>query len=109
MCNIRYCSGSGNYSADSAICAMLLPDMPNFPLYEFSCVVFFLIPMLVILFVYTRMGFKIRSSTKDALGPVPGSVHGEYRQMQSRKSVIRMLSTISCVASFLSNKLITIN
>ncbi|XP_032663554.1 neuropeptides capa receptor-like [Odontomachus brunneus] len=91
---IEYPPGSGNYSADSAICAMLLPNMPSFPLYELSFVVFFLIPMLVILFVYVKMGLKIRSSTKDALGPIPGSVHGEYRQMQSRKSVIRMLSVV---------------
>ncbi|XP_011138480.1 neuropeptides capa receptor isoform X1 [Harpegnathos saltator] len=91
---VEYPPGSGNYSADSAICAMLLPDMPNFPLYELSCIVFFLIPMLVILIVYTRMGLKIRSSTKDALGPVQGTLHGEYRQIQSRKSVIRMLSAV---------------
>lgn len=91
---IRYFSGSGNYSADSAICAMLLPDMPRLPLYELSCIVFFLIPMLVILVVYTRMGLKIKSSTKKMLGPIQGFVHGDSRQTQSRKS-IRMLSMMS--------------
>lgn len=88
-------SGSGNYSADSAICAMLLPDMPKFPLYELSSIVFFLIPMLVIFVVYTRMGLKIKSSTKETLGPIQACyVHGDHRRVQSRKSVIRMLSTI---------------
>jgi len=74
---------------------MLLPDMPKFPLYELSCIVFFLIPMLVILVVYTRMGLKIKSSTKETLGPIQASyIHGDHRQIQSRKSIIRMLSTM---------------
>ncbi|CAL1689337.1 unnamed protein product [Lasius platythorax] len=90
---VEYPPGSGNYSADSAICAMLLPDMPRLPLYELSCIVFFLIPMLVILVVYTRMGLKIKSSTKKMLGPIQGFVHGDSRQTQSRKS-IRMLSMV---------------
>ncbi|XP_014487522.1 PREDICTED: neuropeptides capa receptor-like [Dinoponera quadriceps] len=111
---VEYPPGSGNYSADSAICAMLLPDMPDFPLYELSCIVFFLIPMLVILIVYTRMGIRIRSSTKDALGPIQGCVHGEYRQMQSRKSVIRMLSAVVimffiCWAPFHAQRLLYVH
>lgn len=86
---------SGNYSADSAICAMLLPYMPDFPLYELSTIIFFLIPMLIILVVYTRMGLKIRNSTKDTLNSVvQGAIHGDSRQIQSRKSVIKMLSKI---------------
>lgn len=88
-------SESGNYSADSAICAMLLPDMPKLPLYELSCTIFFLIPMLVILVVYIRMGLKIKSSTNETLGPIQHAyVHGHQRQVQSRKSIIRMLSTM---------------
>ncbi|XP_015118533.1 neuropeptides capa receptor [Diachasma alloeum] len=63
---VEYPPDSGIDSANSAICAMLLPDMPHFPLYELSCVVFFLIPMLIILIVYTRMGLKIRKSTRNS-------------------------------------------
>ncbi|RLU16263.1 hypothetical protein DMN91_012023 [Ooceraea biroi] len=110
---VEYPPGSGNYSADSAICAMLLPDMPKFPLYELSCIVFFLIPMLVILVVYTRMGIKIKSATKETLGPIQGNVHGDYRQVQSRKSVIRMLSAVVimffvCWAPFHAQRLLYI-
>lgn len=72
---------------------MLLPYMPDFPLYELSTIIFFLIPMLVILVVYTRMGLKIRNSTKATLSSVvEGAIHGDSKQAQSRKSVIRMLS-----------------
>ncbi|XP_011879991.1 PREDICTED: neuropeptides capa receptor-like [Vollenhovia emeryi] len=111
---VEYPPGSGNYSADSAICAMLLPDMPKFPLYELSCIVFFLVPMLVILVVYTRMGLKIKRSTKETLGPIQGSyVHGDHRQVQSRKSVVRMLSAVVimfflCWAPFHAQRLLYI-
>ncbi|XP_012218064.1 neuropeptides capa receptor-like [Linepithema humile] len=110
---IEYPPGSGNYSADSAICAMLLPNMPKFPLYELSCIVFFLIPMLIILVMYTRMGLRIKSTTKDALGAIQGTVHGDYRQIQSRKSVIRMLSAVVimfflCWAPFHTQRLLYI-
>ncbi|XP_012523767.2 neuropeptides capa receptor [Monomorium pharaonis] len=111
---VEYPPGSGNYSADSAICAMLLPDMPKFPLYELSCIIFFLIPMLVILVVYTRMGLKIKSSTKETLGPIQGShVHGDHQQVHSRKSVIRMLSVVVimfflCWAPFHAQRLLYI-
>ncbi|XP_029660825.1 neuropeptides capa receptor-like [Formica exsecta] len=110
---VEYPPESGNYSADSAICAMLLPDMPRFPLYELSSIVFFLIPMLIILVVYTRMGLKIKSSTKKTLGPIPGFVHGDSRQTQSRKSVIRMLSVVVimfflCWAPFHAQRLLYI-
>ncbi|XP_043253429.1 neuropeptides capa receptor isoform X1 [Colletes gigas] len=91
---VEYPPGSGNYSADSAICAMLLPYMPKFPLYELSSIIFFLIPMLVILVVYTRMGLRIRNSTRDTLNSVVhGAIHGDS-QIQTRKSVIRMLSAV---------------
>ncbi|KZC04373.1 PREDICTED: neuropeptides capa receptor-like [Dufourea novaeangliae] len=89
---VEYPPESGNYSANSAICAMLLPYMPKFPLYELSSIIFFLIPMLVILVVYTRMGWKIRNSTRDVV--VRGAIHGDSRRVQSRRSVIRMLSAV---------------
>lgn len=107
-------SESGNYSADSAICAMLLPDMPKLPLYELSCTIFFLIPMLVILVVYIRMGLKIKSSTNETLGPIQHAyVHGHQRQVQSRKSIIRMLSAVVimfflCWAPFHAQRLLYI-
>ncbi|XP_020282937.1 neuropeptides capa receptor-like [Pseudomyrmex gracilis] len=110
---VEYPQGSGNFSADSAICAMLLSNMPNYPLHELSCVLFFLIPMLVILILYTRMGFKIKKSTENALDKIQGAVHGDYRQIESRKSVIRMLSAVVvmfflCWAPFHAQRLLYI-
>ncbi|XP_015593512.1 neuropeptides capa receptor-like [Cephus cinctus] len=87
-----YPPGSGRISNESAVCAMLLHNMPKFPLYEISCLIFFLVPMVLIMVLYIRMGLKIQSNT---LGPrVEGSVHGETRQAQSRKAIIRMLSAV---------------
>lgn len=92
---VEYPPGSGNYSKDSAICAILSTNLPNFPLYEISCIVFFFLPMLVILVVYIRMGLEIKRSTKRTSGPIMhGAIHGETRQVQSRKSTIRMLSAV---------------
>ncbi|KAI4486168.1 hypothetical protein M0802_012511 [Mischocyttarus mexicanus] len=92
---VEYPPESGNYSTESAICAILSTNMPNFPLYEISCIIFFFLPMLVILVVYTRMGLEIHRSTKRVVGPIiHSSIHGETRQVQSRKSTIRMLSAV---------------
>ncbi|XP_070159920.1 neuropeptides capa receptor [Polyergus mexicanus] len=89
---IEYPPRSGRYSEESAMCAMLLPNMPKFPLYELSCLIFFLVPMLSIAVLYVRMGFRIQSN---GLGhSIEGSVHGETRQAQSRKAIIRMLSAV---------------
>lgn len=93
---VEYPPKSGNKSKDSAICAMLLPDMPDFPLYEMSCLVFFLIPMIIIFILYVRMGLKIHKSARNSLGPIfnQNSIHTESKQFQSRKSIIRMLSAV---------------
>ncbi|XP_019884279.1 neuropeptides capa receptor isoform X1 [Camponotus floridanus] len=89
---IEYPPRSGRYSEESAMCAMLLPNMPKFPLYELSCLIFFLVPMLSIAVLYVRMGLRIQSN---GLGhSIEGSVHGETRQAQSRKAIIRMLSAV---------------
>jgi len=90
MCFSHLFAGSGRHSEESAMCAMLLPNMPKFPLYELSCLIFFLVPMLSIAVLYVRMGLRIQSN---GLGrSIEGSVHGETRQAQSRKAIIRMLS-----------------
>ncbi|CAO1392040.1 unnamed protein product [Diamesa hyperborea] len=80
---------------DSAFCAML--DNPDqFPLWEVSFAVFFAIPMLIMLILYGRMGLKIRSRTRHtaALGVQQGSIHGESKQTQSRRAIIRMLAAV---------------
>ncbi|XP_017494037.1 PREDICTED: neuropeptides capa receptor-like, partial [Rhagoletis zephyria] len=75
---------------ESAFCSMV--DYPeSFPLFELSFCVFFVIPMLLIIILYGKMGAQIRFSTTLQLGVQQGSMHRESRHQQSRKAVIRML------------------
>lgn len=77
----------------SAFCAML--DYPDgFPLWELSTCLFFVIPMVLIMILYGRMGMQIRSRTTQQLGVQQGSMHKESRHQQSRKAVIRMLAAV---------------
>jgi neuromedin U receptor 1 len=72
---------SGNFAEESAFCGMLnVPD--NFPLYETSSVVFFLLPMVILVVLYTRMGLLI--TRRQGLGE-------SHRTNKSRKSILRML------------------
>ncbi|CAG9782615.1 unnamed protein product [Diatraea saccharalis] len=93
-----YPPGSGNASLESAFCAML--EMPSWYLCELSSLLFFILPGLMILCLYVRMGLRIRSThtnnpgTPGTLNGVNGSVHGEARQAQSRKAIIRMLAAV---------------
>lgn len=88
---------SGNFSADSAVCSMATSLIPEFPIYELSCVVFFLIPMIILLFLYLQMSLKIHKSIKNCLGSdfSNTSVHQESTKIRSRRTVIRMLSWFS--------------
>lgn len=87
---ITYPPTSDEVVEESAFCGMLDENVPKyFPIYEFSFVIFFFLPLIVLVALYTKIGLQIRAS---ALGnSVDGSVHGETRQSQSRKSIIRML------------------
>ncbi|XP_017880490.1 neuropeptides capa receptor-like isoform X2 [Ceratina calcarata] len=77
---------------ESAICVMLRENMPDFPICQLSCTLFFLVPMAFIAVLYLRIGLKIQ---KDTLSMnVEGSVHGETKQAQSRKTITRMLSAV---------------
>jgi hypothetical protein len=69
---------------------------PNgWPAWEFSCFAFFLLPAGLILVLYCRMGLRIRARSKNHLGKgVKGSIHGETKQAQSRKAIVRMLGKI---------------
>lgn len=86
-------AGSGVLAPESAFCAML----DSYMVYETSSLLFFLLPMLVMVAIYGRIGSKIRSRGRHSLGKslgkrVEGAVHGETKQSQSRKAIIRMLS-----------------
>ncbi|XP_043800244.1 neuropeptides capa receptor-like [Apis laboriosa] len=89
---VEYPQNSKRNSEESAICAMLKENMPEFPLYQLSCILFFLIPMAFIAVLYIRIGLRIQS---DSLTEnVEGYVHGETKQVQSRKTITRMLSAV---------------
>ena len=55
---------SGIPVLQSAFCGML--DIPEM-LYEFSSLVFFLVPMVALVVLYTRMGLKIRRQGQQVL------------------------------------------
>uniref|UniRef100_A0A1I8PZU1 G-protein coupled receptors family 1 profile domain-containing protein n=1 Tax=Stomoxys calcitrans TaxID=35570 RepID=A0A1I8PZU1_STOCA len=77
---------------DSAVCIMFPPT--DLYVFEISFVVFFFVPMIMIIYFYGRMGAKIRSRTTQQLGVQQGSMHRESRHQQSRKAVIRMLAAV---------------
>ncbi|XP_050682836.1 neuropeptides capa receptor-like isoform X2 [Leptidea sinapis] len=89
---------SGNASLESAFCAML--ELPSWHICELSSFLFFILPGIIILCLYVRMGLRIRCSHSHTAGGaatlngVNGSVHGEARQAQSRKNIIRMLAAV---------------
>ncbi|XP_052744656.1 neuropeptides capa receptor-like isoform X2 [Bicyclus anynana] len=93
-----YPPASGNASLESAFCAML--ELPSWHICELSSFFFFILPGVVILCLYVRMGLRIRSThthtpgSPGTLNGVNGSVHGEARQAQSRKNIIRMLAAV---------------
>ncbi|XP_044734830.1 neuropeptides capa receptor-like [Chrysoperla carnea] len=93
---LEYPPKSGNIALESAFCAMLYP--PKW-LSESSSIIFFVLPMLVILILYARMGYRIRNRTRGTQLQ-NGSVHGENRHSQNRKAIIRMLAAV-VIAFFL--------
>ncbi|KAL9906155.1 capability receptor isoform 2-T4 [Glossina fuscipes fuscipes] len=77
---------------ESAFCSLQL--IHDIPLFELSFLVFFLAPMLLIIYFYGRMGAKINSRTLQNLGVQHASKEGEVRHYQSRRAVIRMLAAV---------------
>lgn len=100
---LDYPPGSGNLTEESGICAMLAENVPpNWPIYEISSILFFLLPMVVILILYARMGIKIRKRTGSSLGKkLEGSVHEtKHSSSSSKKAIVRMLAAV-VIAFFL--------
>lgn len=85
--------GSGDPLYESAFCAMLDKNVPTgVPVYELSSLLFFLVPMMIIIVLYVLIGLQIRQSSRHSLGKqMQGNVHGETKQIQSKKSIVRML------------------
>ena len=77
--------------ASSAFCGML--DIPVM-LYELSSFVFFLIPLVMMVFLYMRMGIRIRMTSAQNLGQ---SRQGDERRKQNNKSVLQMLGDFTFI------------
>ncbi|XP_025410933.1 neuropeptides capa receptor [Sipha flava] len=94
--------GSGYPLYESAFCAMLDKNVPTgVPIYELSSLLFFLVPMVIIIILYVLIGLQIRQSSRHSLGKqMQGAVHGETKQIQSKRSIVRMLAAV-VIAFFL--------
>ncbi|XP_050056870.1 neuropeptides capa receptor isoform X2 [Aphis gossypii] len=99
---VDYPPGSGDPLYESAFCAMLDKNVPTgVPVYELSSLLFFLVPMMIIIVLYVLIGLQIRQSSRHSLGKqMQGNVHGETKQIQSKKSIVRMLAAV-VIAFFL--------
>eukprot|EP00094_Tigriopus_californicus_P014161 TCALIF_13716-PA protein Name:"Similar to Nmur2 Neuromedin-U receptor 2 (Rattus norvegicus)" AED:0.20 eAED:0.20 QI:0/0.75/0.77/1/0.5/0.66/9/111/380 len=73
---------------ESAFCT--IQPTPTF-LFEFSSFLFFIIPMTIMIFLYVRMGFRIRQTATFGRNT---AVHGESRSVQSKKAILKMLAAV---------------
>ncbi|XP_049938852.1 neuropeptides capa receptor-like [Schistocerca serialis cubense] len=91
---VEYPPGSGAPLEESAFCAMLMHNLPaGYPLCELSSVFFFVLPMTVMLVLYTRMARVIWRPRA-----VP---RGSVRKDHNRKPIVRMLAAV-VLAFFIS-------
>ncbi|KAG5873347.1 hypothetical protein JTB14_017797 [Gonioctena quinquepunctata] len=98
---VNYVSYPGEPSkiiVESALCAMI-SQPENIPLTEVSSIIFFVIPMVIILYQYIKMGIVIRQTARNnsSLGRgISGSVHGRNKRQQAqRNNVVKMLSFVA--------------
>ncbi|VVC39814.1 Neuromedin U receptor,G protein-coupled receptor, rhodopsin-like,GPCR, rhodopsin-like, 7TM [Cinara cedri] len=99
---VDFPAGTGKRVDESAFCAMLDKNVPSgVPITELSSLLFFLVPMIIIIILYVLIGLQIRQSSRHSLGKqMQGAVHGETKQNQSKKSIVRMLAAV-VIAFFL--------
>ncbi|XP_014245067.1 neuropeptides capa receptor-like [Cimex lectularius] len=109
---LDYPPGTGKMVHESAFCAMLENNIPeNFPIYELSGFLFFILPLIIIVNLYVRIGRTIQVG--NSLNQVEGAIHGENRHTQSRQTIIRMLTAVVitffiCWAPFHAQRLLYI-
>ncbi|KAH8419528.1 hypothetical protein KR222_004282, partial [Zaprionus bogoriensis] len=85
----------GSQILDSAFCSLELEFPVKFPLFELSFCIFFVVPMILIILLYGRMGAQIRARATEQLGVQQGSRNRESRSSQKKKkAVIRMLAAV---------------
>lgn len=90
---IRYPPKGGDELPESSLCATLAIPAG---LYELSTVVFFAIPMIIIIVLYIFMAIEIRSRSKHSankqLGIHPNSIN--VKQTKSRRAIVKMLAVV---------------
>ncbi|XP_043466211.1 neuropeptides capa receptor-like [Leptopilina heterotoma] len=86
-----YWQGRIILSEKSAVCAT---RRFQYPYLEISFVLFFLVPMILITILYIKMGLKIHRSTNHKISEDQHSNSFEPKQLQARKSIIKMLCAV---------------
>jgi len=97
--SIEYPGGIHHLIPESAFCAMLDENRPSeWPLYEMSTFIFFIVPMAVLCLLYLRIGIRIRrTSLGRGANNFQGTVHlghGQANNSHSRRNILRMLVAV---------------
>ena len=74
--------------------------LKDFPLYQLSSFLFFLLPLITLVYLYARMGLSIQQPSRQ--GRLRASVHGRDTLANSRGTILRMLGEFTvwqCVAA----------
>lgn len=88
---IRYPPPNGTEVPESSLCRAL--STPS-GLYETSTIVFFAIPMLIIIVLYAQMAFEIRLRSKQSNANELGIRSANAKQTKSRRAIIKMLAVV---------------
>ena len=98
---IEYPGGSRHLIPESAFCAMLDENRPSeWPLYEMSTFIFFIVPMVVLCLLYLRIGVRILRTSLGRGANIQGAVHrgqGQGNNSHSRRNILRMLGTTNAI------------
>ena len=84
--------------ASSAFCAML--DIPPL-LYEFSSIVFFVVPMVSLVVMYSMMGWRVVTTARRRQSLMTGDSSNTQGRERTKKAVIEMLGNRLCFYSAL--------
>ena len=85
-----FCSDpySGEEVVSSAFCAML--DIPPF-LYEFSSIIFFVVPMVSLVVMYSMMGWRMVTTNRRRQSLMTGDGSNNTSRDRTKKAVLKML------------------
>nr|CAI5866362.1 unnamed protein product [Callosobruchus analis] len=70
----------------------MIAQPAKIPMAELSSVIFFVLPMIAIIYQYVEMGIAVKRTTLDSFGE--GSVHRNRRQIHQSNQIVKMLSFV---------------